>query len=318
MGQSIFFGLFIIALFAGAFAYFVPVQKPADPMKFMMDNSGFNPLEMINHKRSEQINMTMNKGIMQIRRKMDDLALEQNKFLDVIRDQQQLLKNTGKGAADIMLAAEQEGERGNQDILRLKALASQMQDEQHLLVARGQDLIALNDRLTQNRQLMADRIDLAKINTETSLRTLRDRYDSLKDQVSRFFDKVNEHNQEVRDRMDKMREHLRDFANNRAFANADQKQRIKDRIQLMLDKEHEDMIRLADSEERSRNLLHDAQERQKDSKELLNDKLQQNQDLIEQEHQKAQDQQEINRQHMADQLQRSADQMQRIRDRQNR
>ena len=75
-------------------------------MGLMMDKSGYNSEETFNSKRTQQLNMTMRNGLIQIRRQMDDMAQEQNKFLDTIQDQQQVLENTSKEASDIMLQAQ--------------------------------------------------------------------------------------------------------------------------------------------------------------------------------------------------------------------
>jgi ElaB/YqjD/DUF883 family membrane-anchored ribosome-binding protein len=207
-----------------------------------------------------------------------------------------------------MLMTQQEGEKGGQDILKLKALASEMQDEQRLLVAHGQQLLVLNDQLTKNRQWIADQVDLSNINNETSLNALQQRYTMLKEQASGFFDKVTQHNQEVRDRMNKMQDQLNDLANNTSSDSALQQQNIKERITRMLDKEHEDMIKLADNQQASSSLMKDSQQNLEDSKELFSDSLQHSQDLIEDERQKAEDQQEISQQRVADEMQRIQDQ----------
>jgi hypothetical protein len=309
MGQFIFFALFVITLLVGAFAYFAPLQKPVNPVKFMMDNSGYTQEESTNRKRTQQLNMTTSSGLIQIHKQMDDLAVVQNKFLDTIQDQQQVLQNTGKEASDIMLLTQQEGEKGDKDILKLKALASEMQDEQRLLVAHGQELLVLNDQLTKSRQWIADQVDLANINNESSLNALQQRYTMLKDQASGFFDKVTQHNQEVRDRMTKMQDQLNDLANNASSDSvAMQQQNIKERIAHMLDKERADMVKLADNEDASQSLMNDSKQHLEDSKELLNVSLQRSQDLIEDERQKAEDQQEISQQRVADQMQRIQDQ----------
>lgn len=290
MGQLIFFSLFIISLLAGAFAYFAPLQKPFNPLGYFMHNSGYESEETTNHKRIQKLNMSTSKGLLKIRKEMDDIALEQNKFLDMIQDQQKILENADR------------------DLLRLNALTTEMQDQQRLLVAHGQDLISLNNQLTKNRQWIADQLDLVNLNNDISLQQLQQRYTLLQNQAAGFFDKVSQHNQEVRDRMDKMKDRLNDLANNAAYDSAVQQQSSKETIERMLDKEHEDMIKLADSEDRSRSLLKDAQQNFSNSKELFNDSLQQTQSLIEDERQKEQDQLWVNQQRIADQRQRSLDQ----------
>jgi len=308
MGQFIFFTLFIITLLAGAFAYFAPLQKPINPVKFVMDNSGYTDKESHNRKLTQQLNMRMTNGLVQIRRKMNDFAVEQGRFIDTIQGQQELLNSTGKDASDIMLLAKQGAGKASKDVLQLRALASEMQDQQRLLVARGQDLIVLNNQLTRNRQWIADQIDAANISNEDSLRTIQQHYEALESQASDFFDKVSQHNQEVREQMVKMQEQMQDLANNAMDNNALQQQNTKERIGRMLGREHENMLKLEDTEERSRNLVKDSQQNLQDSKDLFNDSLQRSQDMIDDERQKVEDQKWISQQRVADQVQRLKDQ----------
>lgn len=265
-------------------------------------------LDLITSERKIELNVTTIKGIMQIRKQLDDFAIEQNNFQDAIQDQQELLKNTSHSASDIMLEAQRTSQTNKYDVLRLKSLAEEMQDRERLLVDRGQSLIALNDELKENREMMAERIEMVKINTESSMRAMQDRYDSLKDQASKFYDKVREYNQEVRDRIDLMRVKLHDMSEDAQDQRASQEQNIKDRIQNMLDHEHEDMIKIADSQQRSEEILQDQRDQQEDAKELLNDKLQHSQDMIEDEQEKVKDQQEMMEQRIADEEQRIQDQ----------
>jgi len=311
MGQFIFLVLFIITLIVGGFAYFAPPKMSLDPMRFMMDRSGYTSEVETNRKKSQRLNMLTNKGLVEIRRQMDDIALKQSKFLDTVRDQQQVLKDASKQAEDIMLLAQKQGQAGSKDVLQLQALATEMQDEQRLLIAHGKDMISLNDQLTKGRQWIAEQMDLVNINNDAASRELQERYDQLKNQAAVFFDRVAEHNQIVRDQMAKIQDRIHDFANNAAYDSSVQQQSAKDRMERILDKEHEDMIKLADSEERSRNLLKDAQANLADSKELFEDTLQRSKDLIEQERQSAEDQTWINQQRVADQLQRLKDQQNR-------
>jgi len=303
MGQFIFFTLFVIALLAGAFAYFAPQQKPINPVQFMMEKTGYTAEETTNHKQTEQLNLTTNQGLINVHKQMDEIAFEQNKFLDSIRDQQQILKSSGKEASDIMLMAQQNGGTQGTDILQLKALASEMQDEQRILIAHGQDLIALNDQLTRNRQWIVDQIDAADISNESSLHSFQQRYAILQDQAENFFDQVNQHNQEVHDRMTRIQDQLNDLANKAVYNSTMQQQGVNVRVQRMLMVQHENMIKLADAQDLSRNLVKDAKRHLNNSKRLFNDALQRSRDIIDDENQKAEDQKLANQQRADDQKQ---------------
>lgn len=289
MAQFIFFTLFIVALIVGAFSYYTP-KHPVTPFKFMMENSGLKMVEVSNRKRIQAFNITNDRGLIKIRGQMQDIALEQNRFLDTLQDQQQLLKNSSKQAADIMLDAQLASEKGDKDILQLKALAMEMQNEQRLLVAHGEDLITLGNQLTQSRQWVANQIELAHIGNGTSLPDLQHHYALFRNQANTFFDKVSQHNQEVHDQITRMHGQLHGLVNNAAFLSAIQEQNTKEQIGLMLDKEREEMLQLADSTAST------------------SESMQQSRDKIEDERQNAQDQQEEGKERVADQMQRMQDQ----------
>ena len=311
MGQFVFMILFIITLIVGGFAYFAPSKVSFDPMKFVMDKSGYTAEEDTNRKRSQQLNMITTRGLMEIRKQIDDIALEQNKFLDTVKEQELVLKDSSKQASDVMLLAQKQGQAGQKDILQLQALATEMQDQQRLLVDHGKDLVNLNGQLTKNRQWVTDQMDLVNLSNDAASRELQQRYTELKNQADMFFDKVAEHNQIVRDQMLKMQDRMHDLANNAAYDSAVQQDSAKERMQRILDKEHEDMIRLADSEERSRNLLKDAQANLDSSKQRFIDSLQHSQEMMEEQRQKNEDQNWLNQQRIADQMQRLKDQQNR-------
>jgi len=307
MAQFFFFSLLIITLLAGFFAYFAPSQKPVNPLQFVMDSSGYSSEVKLNHTKSKQFNVIANNGLIQVRKQIDDLAQAQTKYFDTIQEQQQMLKNAGKEVSDVMLEAQQVGGKDNNDVLQLKALTSQMQDQQHFLVAHGNDLAVLNNQLIQNRQWMADQMEGTNINTDASTQMLQQRFDLLKSQSAGFFNQGDQYSQEIRNCMGKIQNQLSDLANN----NAIQQQNIKDRIARMLEKEQDNMQRLADSEQRNRDLMDNVQQKLADSQEAINDSRQRTQDMLDDEHQKQEDQQGVSQQ-------RTADLMQRLQDQQNR
>ncbi len=210
-GQAALFILFILTLIAGLFAYFIPRQPPMNPLKYAMDFSGFNGTEQSNIKKSQQLNITTDKGILKVRQEIDDIIQEQKKIEDMIKDEQQGLQDTDKQVSDLM---RQEGANSGQDALRLKALGMEIQDDQRLLVVRGQALINLNNQLTQTRQLLSQQRDVVNINTESSFQSLHDHNVSLNDQSSFSFDKVKQQNddalQRSRDSIDQERQKAQD------------------------------------------------------------------------------------------------------------
>jgi hypothetical protein len=306
MIQFFVFGLFIMALLAGVYSHFESSSsKSMNPLGFLFDKSGYTEMQTLNRKKAEEVNVTTSAGIMQIRRQIDDLALLQNNFVNTVKDQQQILNGAYKDASNVIIAAKKIGVAGK-DILQLEALASQIQDEQRLSVAHGQQLVVLNDQLTQNRKWIANQIDLANINTDVALHELQNRNVMLKAQTAQLFDKMYTYNQQMREAMDRMREKTQDL-NNAAYENSDQEHAIKEHIRHMLDKEHEDMVRLSENEKKSKNQMKDAQQNLADAKYRLNVMQQHAKDLIEDEHQKQEDQLSMIKQRLADERQRMQD-----------
>ncbi len=308
MIQVIFFALLIVSLIAGAFTYFAPTPKPINPLKTLMDDTGFTASETTNTKRSQEINVTTSAGIMQVRKQMDDLAVVQQDFLKGLQDQQQILNNTTKDATDVLLAAKKQGAVADKDILQLEAVTSQIQDKQRLLIAQGQDLVAMNDQLSQNRQLLADQADYADFYTESILKKLRNRNAQLKAQAADMIDRRYAYDQELKESLARMHEQLQEFVNTTEFSSKVQEQVIKDRIRRMLDKEHEDGLKLAEIISHTKELLMEAHQKAVDAKELSSDAQLRAQELIDEDKQKADDEQAMIQQRMDDQRQRMQDQ----------
>jgi len=299
MMQIVFYCLFGLTVVIGGLAYFSP---NIDIMKMLGDATGYGLMQAHNRSSSEQINVSTNNGIMQMRRKMDDLALEQNRFIDTVKDQQRTLGNLNKEISTLALEAQHRGGQNSKDALKLAQLSSKMQDERNLLNEHSQELFVLNDQLTQNRQRIADQIDLANINGNASLSTLPQQYATLRDQTNSFFNKVAQHNQEVNTIMDRVQNQLPGLTNYAAYMSTVQQQSTRDRVQSILDQEQEEMTKLADSEDKNRDRLKISYQRFLDSMSSSNDSQQHVNNLIGEERQRAEEQGSMDRQHIADQI----------------
>jgi len=293
MIQIVFFALLVVALFAGAFSYFNPHPKAVDPWKFISD-SGLNSTDTINRKRFQQINMVTSKGLLEIHKQMDDLAVAQSKFLDTLKDQQQILSAVRSDAESALIQARQSG-AGAPDILHLEELTSQMKDDQNLLVARGQYLVSLNDQLTKGRQQVLEQIDLANFNTQNILDNLKQQNAALNNQSSDFFDQVAQNNQQVRDQMDQLQDKFNGISQDSELG---MKWRsASDRLNQLMEKSREDRQKLADVEEKNRQATEKSKQDMADAQDRLHDLEQHTRDVIQDERQKEEDQ----KQHLADQ-----------------
>ncbi|MDE1920999.1 MAG: hypothetical protein KGJ09_02860 [Candidatus Omnitrophica bacterium] len=307
--QIAFFCLLIVALLAGVFSYFPQLHRTIRPLKFAMDSIGYTGVETLNKKRSQQINVAVKSGLMDIHKRMDAVAVEQDRLLDALTDQQAVLQEANRDAQTVLLEAKKAGRKGDKDILQLEALASQMNDQQRLLVAHGQYLVSLNDQLTKSRERLAQQADIANMDAQSSLDSIRQNYASFESQASELFNKVDEYNRELRQGVGKMQEQISGISNPSYGSYAHDM--AQERIQSLLDKEQEDMARVADCQQRNLDLAQEAREKLADSRERSEDLERRDRDLIDEEHQKQEDQQSMIRQRMADEQQRMQDQQNR-------
>jgi hypothetical protein len=211
MGQTLLFILFIIALMVGTFVHFSPKQQGIRPLSLMADKRNDEMTGETITKESKQMNVTTNEGAVQINKQIDDLTREKKALEDVISDEELAVDNVNKEIADISKQAD--GTSGP-DILRLKALGQELQNEKILLVAHGRQLIALNDQLNEKRKSLTRQRDAVNINTDSTLQSLQDRKVSTNDQASVLFDGVKDKNsdamQHTKDLIDEQRQKAQD------------------------------------------------------------------------------------------------------------
>ncbi|MDE2027588.1 MAG: hypothetical protein KGK03_05190 [Candidatus Omnitrophica bacterium] len=308
--QMTFFCLLIVALLAGVFSYFPQLRKPIHPLKIAMDSVGYTNVETTNEKKSQQINVAVNSGLMQVRRQMDDISLEQTKIMDALADQQAVLDSASRNANAVLLEAKREGRDKDRDILQLKEAVSGIQDKQRLLVEQGRQLIAFNNQLTKERQRLAQQIDLANMNTNDSFNTIQQHYDMFQNQASALFNKVDEYNQRVNKGVGEIQGQLYGMGN-LSYGNYEQQDMFRERVRSLLDKEQEDMRRVANGEQKSRELLEEARDKLADARVKAEDSLQHDRDVIYEQHQKQEDQQAMIRQRIADEEQQMRDKLDR-------
>ncbi len=168
MGQFIFFILFIVALIAGIFIYLPHSKKPVNPMVFISDQSGYTTTEERNRKRMEQANITTNQGLDPSPQTNGRDCRKAKEFFRYACRRREVLNTTGEQASAVLAEAQRQAQKEGQDVLRLKGLGLELQDQQRLLVEHGQDLIALNDQIIKDRDWIHDQIDLIDTNNETT------------------------------------------------------------------------------------------------------------------------------------------------------
>ena len=214
MGQFTLFTLFVITLMIGAFAYFFPKQQATSPWQVMSDKRDDGMMGEDITKKSQQLNITTNAGNVQINREIDDLTRQQKSLEDMIKDEQVVLDSTSKEISDISKKA---NAKTNLDILKLKVLGQELQNEKHLLVEHGQQLIALNNEITKKRKLLSEQRDEVNINTDSTLQSLQGHDASLNDKADLLFDNVKDKNNDAMQHAKELMDEARQKAQDRKF-----------------------------------------------------------------------------------------------------
>ncbi len=295
--QFIFFGLFIMALFAGLYSHFAP--KAVNPLAFVMDKSGYSEVQTIEEKKTREVNLTTKEGVMQVRREMEDISRVQNNFMDALHDQREILKNARTNASQVLLAAKKGGMRGP-DVLQLEALSSQIDDAQRLAVTHGQQLVALNDQISDSRKLIADQIDYANISTDAMLDVLKRRNSAIKGQLAELYSGMGDFHRQMHDAMERMQGKVEGLSKI-SCDNKNLERMIREQMWRMLRQQRENMMRLAEIEERNKEQIRDAQQNLADNQQRLEDLEQHTKDLIADSRQRTEDQQDMIRRRIEDQ-----------------
>jgi len=207
MGQFTLFFLFIITLIVGVLAYIGPKHLGMPSSKAVVDDSDNEMTGDSFTSKAQQWNVSTNGGVVEFNKQMDELTQKHKSLVDMIEGDHAILQNTQKEINDITSRGDG---KNTMDVLRLKALGLQMQDEQDLLVAHGQELIDVNNQIGKKRQMLSDQKDLLNMNTASSIQSLQDHDSSVSDKSATLFDKVDEEEQKAQDQQEQSRQRIED------------------------------------------------------------------------------------------------------------
>ena len=195
MTQFFIFALFLMVLLAGVFSYFTPHQNYPS-IKMASETDVFDPQENTSSKSTQQASVTTSKGMMQTNEQTSQLVQKQEGVLA------------------------QASDSNDKDVLQLKALMAQFQDQGRILTPNGQDLTATNDQVVKNRKIIQDQMNLAALNNILMAQELKNREASLTDQSKIFLNagvdarqKAEDQNELNKQRVADMMQRLKDQEN---------------------------------------------------------------------------------------------------------
>ncbi len=156
----------------------------------------FDPQENTSSKSTQQASVTTSKGMMQTNEQTSQLVQKQEGVLA------------------------QASDSNDKDVLQLKALMAQFQDQGRILTPNGQDLTATNDQVVKNRKIIQDQMNLAALNNILMAQELKNREASLTDQSKIFLNagvdarqKAEDQNELNKQRVADMMQRLKDQEN---------------------------------------------------------------------------------------------------------
>ncbi len=257
-----FIGMFIIALLAGLAAQ--QLNRPSSDQQSWLGHA-MNAVGLKDRERAEKA-------------QFDEIAqrfVEQKAgFTQHLKDQQQYLEDSKTQMASLMQTIKDRLDRdSNTDLLRLKDLLQQHQDQAALLIDRGKESLQLNEQRMKIPQVMQDlkekldhQNDLMKQRMADS-EALRDKMQQIKDQIQAMHDQtaskeIFDKSQAAFDKLKEEQERLRETNQQNSTALNAMKEKIDDLKQ------------------RNRDLVEQSRERMRDQQQLLKDRLQDQRDRM--------------------------------------
>ncbi len=194
IGQFIFFTLFAFTFLAGTYVYMSAKHQPLNPSSgVVMSGNDPDMTEQTKIQEIQQLHLKTIRGIAEISAQMEEMTKQQQKLIDIIDYDHQLLDHTNQNITE---ALNQLKAGGEPDLLKIKSLDLHLRNDQRLLVERGQALVDFNQQLNKNRQWLAQQNELLKFDSAESTRLGPQGHGEL-NESSVDFDKITQENNHI-------------------------------------------------------------------------------------------------------------------------
>ncbi len=301
--------LFILVFLAGLFSYHARLNegKPtmmADALKAI----GLKQSQEKSRNKIDQINLSVDKGMMNVREKIQDLRERQDYLRDAIKDRETILESQREQSSQILQMISNYNETHDQDLLRIKETMARFQDDTQLMIDHGRDMLRTYEEQRNFAQQIAENASLSKINQSATQSTIAERYNTLKEQNDLAMERNREITQSLKEKTEQMRLQMTDFIDRPSGTISTQQQAIKDHMAELMRKQQENMLKINEMQERIKQASDEARQKIKDNQQRLENIVENNRQMQDEAKQRLDDQK------VANQL-RIEDQMQKIRER---
>lgn len=209
MGQLLLSLVLFFAFISSMYAFFAP-QHPSSGNSFLY-NSGEELKEDSQIRKSQQWSMSTRNGVIEVNKDIDFLTKKEKKLKGMTEEDRQKLEKMNRQMEGIL---NKEGVKNEQDILKLKMLGIEKENDERILNLHTKQLEDLNEELNEKRQKAAEDRGLINLNSESSYHSLQQQNNMLNERSASFIDNVSQKNNDAI-------EHTKDLIE-------DQRQRLED------------------------------------------------------------------------------------------
>jgi hypothetical protein len=272
--QIIIIGLLIMATLVGVFARLIYSHRPTQWMK--------------SEEFTDNMNLNEKQKLQDMIDRMED---QKRKLMEYVHDQQLYAQDRGSQMGSLSEIIQKMSARDkNFDLLRLKDLMKQFEDQSSLMIKNGSALVSFNEKQKKayesNKRFLDEKIEeelrLQQLFIEQQReknKNLRDKIQEIRSQVQQLHDKnfvseeaavfeklqsLSDNTLVSLDKLDSRREKLKILADTNAIHVASMKDRLDDLKQKNQDSVERNRIHTQDQTQKINDRIHDQMERNKD------------------------------------------------------
>ena len=201
--RILFVGIFIIALLAGILGK-IDKHSSSTWVGDFLNAVGLKQREQVQKVQVDQI--------------VSQFSKERSTLWDELRDQQEYLRSSREQMGSLYQMVKDRSDRdANVDLLRLKELMKEFQDQSTILIEHGKQLEEFNRSRIKVNQDLALKSDVDQfISNSDRNRFLQNIKDKL-DEQKQFIDQQMQRNSELKDKIHKIQDHINQMHDNIAF-----------------------------------------------------------------------------------------------------
>lgn len=287
--RYLFIGIFIISIIGGVVAWYL--KRPAQGDGFLkgaLVSAGVTQKESFHRQRLNELNQQIKENHQRL---FEDVG-NQQRFLEQSNDR---IQSYSGMASDVM-------DKSNVDLLRLRSAMESLQNQNRLLIERGNELVKANAEQLKLRMNNLDQSSLSAIDTELNTQRFESMNENLMQTRRDYMNSVEQQSQTMNEQVSQVRAKLKELVEKGSLnQSSTQQERLDD-----LERQGEDLlIRVRENQQQLKDKVEESRRQLEDVKQRLKDTMNNNAQLF-------QETQERNIERARDLNQRTRDQIERL------